>query len=131
MEYSSCDASEKVVERFARLLKAGTHPETIRQSMIARGLDKSIIYAVLGNTVSTETQTPVKESKESFNLAFSDDTIVNSVVLKFLQRSELGKKKYGVTLDRTDLQPLDWICHAQEELMDGILYLEKLKKELL
>ena len=131
MEYSSCDASEKVVERFARLLKAGTHPETIRQSMIARGLDKSIIYAVLGNTVSTETQTPVKELKESFTLAFSDDTIVNSVILKFLQRSEVGKRKYGVTLDRTDLQPLDWIQHAQEELMDGILYLEKLKKELL
>ena len=134
MEYSSCDASEKMADRFIRLLKAGTPPETIRQSMIARGLDKSIIYAVLGNTVSTETQTPVKElnkSKESFNLAFSDDTIVNSVILKFLQRSELGKKKYGVTLDRTDLQPLDWIQHAQEELMDGILYLEKLKKELL
>ena len=131
MDYLTCNASEKMVDRFVKLLKTGTPPETIRQCMIARGLDKSIIYAVLGNTVSTETQTPVKESKESFNLAFSDDTIVNSVVLKFLQRSELGKKKYGVTLDRTDLQPLDWIQHAQEELMDGILYLEKLKKELL
>jgi len=39
-------------------------------------------------------------------------------------------KKYGVTLDRTDLKALDWIQHAQEELMDGILYLERLKKEL-
>jgi len=43
---------------------------------------------------------------------------------------ELGQKKYGVTLDRTDLKPLDWIQHAQEELMDGILYLDKLKKEI-
>jgi len=25
----------------------------------------------------------------------------------------------------------DWITHAQEELMDGILYLEKLKRETL
>ena len=58
------------------------------------------------------------------------DSIVQSVVQKFLQRSEFGQKKYGTTLDRTDLKPLDWIVHAQEELMDGILYLEKLKKEI-
>jgi len=28
------------------------------------------------------------------------------------------------------LKPLDWIQKAQEELMDGIIYLEKLKTEL-
>ena len=55
------------------------------------------------------------------------DSIVQAVVKKFLERSELGQKKYGTTLDRTDLSPLDWITHAQEELMDGILYLEKLR----
>jgi len=60
----------------------------------------------------------------------STDTIVNSIIQKFLQRSNLGKQKYGVTLDRTDLEPHDWIQHAQEELMDGILYLEKLKQTL-
>lgn len=60
--------------------------------------------------------------------ATTPDSIVASVVQKFLQRSELGQKKYGTTLDREDLKPLDWIQHAQEELMDGILYLEKLKQ---
>ena len=59
------------------------------------------------------------------------DSIVNSIVKKFLERSELGQKKYGVTLDRTDLKTIDWINHAQEELMDGILYLERLKKAFL
>ena len=58
------------------------------------------------------------------------DSIVQAVIRKFQERSEVGQKKYGVTLDRTDLKPLDWIQHAQEELMDGILYLEKLKKEI-
>ena len=58
------------------------------------------------------------------------DSIVKAVVEKFLQRSSVGVAKYGVTLDRTDLGPLDWIQHAQEELMDGILYLEKLKQTL-
>ena len=60
--------------------------------------------------------------------ATKPDSIVAAVVQKFLQRSELGQKKYGTTLDREDLKPLDWIQHAQEELMDGILYLEKLKQ---
>ena len=58
------------------------------------------------------------------------DTIVRAVVEKFLQRSAVGIAKYGVTLDRTDLGALDWIQHAQEELMDGILYLEKLKQTM-
>lgn len=58
------------------------------------------------------------------------DSIVAAVIAKFQQRSALGIAKYGTTLDRTDLKPLDWIQHAQEELMDGILYLEKLKQEL-
>jgi hypothetical protein len=57
------------------------------------------------------------------------DSIVESVLHKFVERSQFGKKKYGVDLDRQDLKVNDWITHAQEELMDGILYLEKLKKE--
>lgn len=57
------------------------------------------------------------------------DSIVAAVVASFLQRSELGQKKYGTTLDRTDLKTLDWVQHVQEELMDAILYLERLKKE--
>ena len=58
------------------------------------------------------------------------DSIVTAIIKKFQDRSELGQKKYGVTLDRTDLKPLDWIQHAQEEMMDGILYLEKLKQTM-
>jgi hypothetical protein len=58
------------------------------------------------------------------------DTIVESVINQFRERSEFGIKKYGTTLDRTDLSTLDWILHAQQELMDGILYLEKLKQTI-
>lgn len=56
------------------------------------------------------------------------DPVVQSVIQKFQQRSELGIKKYGKTLDRDDLTELEWMNHVQEELMDAILYLEKLKK---
>jgi hypothetical protein len=55
------------------------------------------------------------------------DTIVESVIEQFKQRSEVGINKYGVTLDRTDLTPLDWMNHLQQELMDATLYIEKLK----
>ena len=55
------------------------------------------------------------------------DSIVTSVIESFKSRSALGLKKYGHTLDRKDLSFLEWVQHAQEELMDAILYLEKLK----
>lgn len=57
------------------------------------------------------------------------DSIVTAVIEKFQQRAEVGQKKYGTNLDRTDLSVTDWIQHAQEELMDAILYLEKLKQQ--
>jgi hypothetical protein len=57
-----------------------------------------------------------------------EDSIVKSVIESFKQRSEIGILKYGKTLDRNDLTFLQWVQHAQEELMDAILYLEKLKQ---
>lgn len=56
------------------------------------------------------------------------DTILEQVITKMRERSERGIEKYGTTLDREDLTVLDWINHAQEEAMDFILYLEKLKR---
>ena len=58
------------------------------------------------------------------------DSVVQSVVDQFISRSEVGRVKYGTTLDRTDLTPSQWIQHAIEELSDMMLYLTKLKGEL-
>lgn len=58
------------------------------------------------------------------------DSIVESVVDQLRQRSDAGIKKYGTTLDRDDLHPLEWIEHAKQEAMDFVLYLEKLKQTL-
>jgi hypothetical protein len=57
------------------------------------------------------------------------DSIVESVIKQFADRSSVGIQKYGVTLDRDDLSTLEWITHAQQEAMDFVLYLEKLKHE--
>jgi hypothetical protein len=58
------------------------------------------------------------------------DTIVESVIKQFKERSDVGIAKYGVTLNREDLSTLQWLEHAQQEAMDFCLYLERLKQEL-
>jgi hypothetical protein len=56
------------------------------------------------------------------------DPIVERVVDKFISRSDVGYKKYGVTLEDDKSNVFEWINHLQEELMDATLYLQKLKE---
>lgn len=53
------------------------------------------------------------------------DSIVKKTIDEFIERADKGKKKYGVSLDRTDLIDMEYLQHLKEELMDGILYLNK------
>ena len=57
-------------------------------------------------------------------------SIEEQVCFKILKRSDVGKKKYGTTMERNDLTKLDWLKHAQEEAMDLAVYLEKIIQEL-
>ena len=54
------------------------------------------------------------------------DPIVDRVIAKYNERSQLGIKKYGTMLTRDDLSELDWLKHLQEELQDATLYIERL-----
>jgi len=38
-----------------------------------------------------------------------------------------GIDKYGVTVDDNNLEPIEWINHLQEELVDALFYLEQIK----
>ena len=58
-----------------------------------------------------------------------EDQIVLRVLARFNERSQVGINKYNTTLERTDLNTLEWLTHAQEEAMDFVLYLERLKDE--
>jgi hypothetical protein len=58
------------------------------------------------------------------------DSVVEAVVSKMRNRSAVGIKKYNTTMDRNDLSVEDWITHLQEELMDAVIYLQKLKSML-
>ena len=56
------------------------------------------------------------------------DPVVERVVDKFIDRSDVGFKKYKVTLEDDHSDIFAWINHLQEELMDATLYLQKLKE---
>ena len=53
------------------------------------------------------------------------DKIVENVIAQFSKRSEVGIKKYGTTLEENNND--DFLQHLKEELMDAILYIEKLQ----
>jgi glycosyl transferase family 25 len=86
----------------------------------------AIVPQVIEAHVINEPQVINNPNKDN---SYTSDSIVNSVIRAFIGRSNVGLQKYGTTLDRDDLSILDWIQHAQEEHMDAILYLEKLKSE--
>ena len=98
------------------------------------GIIYSTVNAIIPDSIHPETN--IHEEIES-HIPFikapaplTKDSIVNSVISQFVKRSNVGLEKYGTNLDRTDLSLLDWVQHAQEEMMDGILYLEKIKKSI-
>jgi hypothetical protein len=62
------------------------------------------------------------------NLLFmTSDTIVQDVLKRFNARSLAGIEKYNTTLERNDLTGKEWLQQLQDELMDAVLYIEKLK----
>jgi hypothetical protein len=62
---------------------------------------------------------------EGWKLTANVDSVVRSVTADHIRRAEMGLAKYGVTLDRKDLDLRAYLQHAKEEAMDLALYLEK------
>jgi hypothetical protein len=52
------------------------------------------------------------------------DKIVDDVIDKYYERSQVGITKYGTTLYNNDKD--NYLKHLQEELMDATLYIQKL-----
>ena len=52
------------------------------------------------------------------------DGVVDNVIDKYYERSQVGITKYGTTLYKNNHD--DYLKHLQEELMDATLYLQKL-----
>ena len=59
------------------------------------------------------------------------DQVVETVIDKYYERSQIGITKYGTTLETNNSD--NYLNHLQEELMDATLYIQKLmdlKKEI-
>ena len=56
--------------------------------------------------------------------------IEDSVCAKIQKRAEVGFKKYGVGITRTDFSFLKWLQYLQEELMDASIYIERVMEEI-
>lgn len=69
-------------------------------------------------------------TKDNTRQILKADSIVDSIVDEFIDRSRIGKRKYNTDLDRTDLSLSEWLQHAIEEHMDAILYLKKIKSTI-
>ena len=57
-------------------------------------------------------------------------SIEEIVIAEIRQRAEKGEAKYGTTMDRDDLSLKEWLQHLKEELMDGVIYTQKIISEL-
>ena len=55
------------------------------------------------------------------------DPIIQKVVEKIISRSDVGYNKYKVTLEADNKSVNEWLNNIQEELMDAVNYIEKLK----
>lgn len=45
-----------------------------------------------------------------------------ALIAMLIERDQLGRQKYGATLDRTDLTHEQWLQHMAEEMLDGAGY---------
>lgn len=62
------------------------------------------------------------------NKEIKTDPIVENVKNKFDKRSQVGISKYSSTLYENNKD--NYLKHLQEELMDAVLYIEKLQSQL-
>jgi hypothetical protein len=61
---------------------------------------------------------------------FTPDSVVQTIIERFVERAKFGEKKYGTNLDRKDLSLEDWLEHSIQEKLDDILYMQKALKEI-
>jgi len=59
-----------------------------------------------------------------------DNPILSSVLDKLLAQTQKGIDKYGNTVQADSLSIGEWINHAQEEIIDLLVYLETVKHKV-
>ena len=71
-----------------------------------------------------------EQVKKAFYKKYKDnmkDKVVEQVKREYDVRSSVGIKKYGTTLEQNNTD--NFLQHLKEELMDAVLYLQKLQNQ--
>lgn len=58
------------------------------------------------------------------------DPVTESIRQELLQRQRVGWAKYGIGLGRPDFTLDDWLHHLEEELMDSLQYVRRVRMTL-
>ncbi len=53
--------------------------------------------------------------------------LLDQLISECENREQRGLRKYGTSMDRTDLSFDEWLQHFKEELLDGLVYLQKIQ----
>jgi len=61
---------------------------------------------------------------------YTQDRLVRGILKRMAKRADEGLITYGGTMEQASKPLIEWINDAQEELMDTLVYLEKVKIEL-
>ncbi len=69
------------------------------------------------------------ETEVSYN-GTPDFSVEESVIEEIRKRSQVGFKKYGKTMTRTDISVREWLQHALEEALDLSVYLKRVIMEM-
>ena len=123
MFYFTKDGKKHENDKYPTLFTANPFENLQRVVNIGEIKTEKQPFATYDDLIAENTKGKLKTNKNV-------DKTVEAVIDKFQKRSEVGIKKYGVTLDREDLDLEDWLIHFQEEMQDGILYLERALKEI-
>lgn len=84
-------------------------------------------YIYIKNDVRDLIGFDFQEIEEEFYIKPKKDPIVKQVTDKFKARSKVGIEKYGTTLEENNTD--DFLTHLEEEMMDSLLYIQKLKSQ--
>jgi len=61
---------------------------------------------------------------------YCKDKVVNTVIVKHIDRAEQGERKFNNTFDEVERSPVYLVENALEEAMDQCVYLQKLLEVL-
>lgn len=70
------------------------------------------------------------EAKQPDSDAPAPDEIEERIIQEIRRRRDIGREKYGTSMERTDLTTQQWLQHMKEELLDGAIYCERVKRDL-